>query len=114
MFDLFPAAMAQQAAGGQQNALMSFLPFIIIFAIFYFLMIRPQKKKMEEEQEMLKNLAKGDEIYTKSGLIGTITGQTEKVVTLEVTDGVKLKVLRSQVGGLASKIFESKEEDKKS
>ena len=111
MFDLFPAAMAQQGgAGGQQSALMSFLPFIIIFAIFYFLMIRPQKKKMEEEQEMLKNLAKGDEVYTKSGLVGTISGQTDKLVTLEVSDGVKVKVLRSQIGGYTSKIFENKEE----
>jgi preprotein translocase subunit YajC len=106
MFDLFiSSAEAQTTPAGGPEGLMSFLPFVIIFGIFYFLMIRPQKKKLEEEQAMLTTLGKGDEIYTKSGILGTITGMTEKVVTLEVSDGIKFKVLRSQVGGLASKIF---------
>lgn len=116
MFSLFlSSAYAQTAAGGaggQPNPLASFLPFVIIFFIFYFLMIRPQKKRMMEEENMLKALNKGDEIYTKSGLIGTITGLTDKVATLEVSDGVKLKVLRSQIAGLAAKLFEVKEEKK--
>ncbi|GAB4409804.1 MAG: preprotein translocase subunit YajC [Bacteriovoracaceae bacterium] len=116
MFSLFlSSAYAQTAsggAGGQPNPLASFLPFVIIFFIFYFLMIRPQKKRLMEEENMLKALNKGDEIYTKSGLIGTITGLTEKVVTLEVADGVKLKVLRGQIAGLAAKLFETKEEKK--
>lgn len=98
--------------GAQQNPIMAFMPFIIIFLIFYFLMIRPQKKRMEQEQMLLANLQKGDEIYTKAGLLGTITGMTEKVVTLEVADGVKLKVLRQHVGGLVQKLFENKEEKK--
>ena len=106
---LFTSVHAQAQNTAQQNPVMSFLPFIIIFVIFYFLMIRPQKKKLEEEQSMLKALKNGDEIYTKSGLIGTIAGQTEKVITLEVAQGVKMKILKSQIGGLASKIFEKKE-----
>ena len=114
MLDLiFPAVMAQDAAAQQPNPITSFAPFVIIFLIFYFLMIRPQKKKLQEEQSMLSALGKGDEIYTKSGLIGTITGMTDKVVTLEVADGVKLKVLRAHIGGLAKKIFEKKEEKTK-
>lgn len=100
---------AQTTSSAQQNPIMSFLPFIIIFVIFYFLMIRPQKKKLEEEQTMMSALKTGDEIYTKSGLIGTITGQTEKVTTLEVSQGVKIKILKSHIGGLASKIFEKTE-----
>lgn len=113
MFDLFIAsAHAQEAAGGQQNIMMSFLPFILIFAIFYFLMIRPQKKRLEEEQSMINSLSKGDEVYTKSGILGKIVGLTDKVITLEVNDGVKLKVLRSQVGGLVEKLFEKKEQSK--
>jgi preprotein translocase subunit YajC len=108
---LFATAQAQEASGGAggaaaPNPLASFLPFVIIFFIFYFLMIRPQKKKLMEEESMLTALKKGDEIFTKSGLLGTIHGVTDKIITLEVSDGVKLKVLRSQVGGLASKIFE--------
>jgi preprotein translocase subunit YajC len=105
---LFAPAFAQEAVE-QPNFLVQFAPFIVIFFIFYFLMIRPQKKRMMEEQNLLNSLNKGDEIYTKSGIIGTITGLTEKVVTLEVSQGVKMKVLRSHVAGLAQKLFDKKE-----
>jgi len=123
MFDLlFSSAIAQEAAatgaaaaeGAQaQNPMMSFMPFVFIFIIFYFLMIKPQKKKLQEETALLSALTKGDEIFTKSGILGTIQGLTDKVVTLEVADGVKFKILRSQIGGLAAKIFEKKENPKK-
>ena len=120
MLDLFfSSAMAQEAttaaagAGQQPNPMMSFMPFVFIFIIFYFLMIKPQKKKLQEEAALLSNLSKGDEIFTKSGILGTIQGLTDKVITLEVADGIKFKVLRSQVGGLAKKIFEKPEEKKK-
>ncbi len=102
-----------QAAAGAQSPLQSLLPIVLIFVVFYFLMLRPQQKKLKEEQEMLTKLQKGDEVYTKSGLIGTINGINEKVVTLENEYGVKFKVFRSQVGGLAKTILESKEEAKK-
>lgn len=105
-------AQAQEAAAGQQSVLMSFLPFVLIFVIFYFLMIRPQKKRLEEEQAMMNALSKGDEVYTKSGILGKIVGLTDKVITLEVSDGVKFKVLRSQVGGLAEKLFDKNNESK--
>lgn len=103
---------AQEAA--QANPVASFLPLVAIFVIFYFLMIRPQKKQLEEEKSMLGSLEKGNEIYTKSGMLGTIVGMTDKVITLEIADKVKIKVLRSQIGGLASKIFDAgkKEEAK--
>ena len=65
------------------------------------------KKKMEEEQQLLANLKKGDDIYTKSGVLGKIIGITDKVITLDIDEGSKLKVLRSQVGGLSAKIFET-------
>ncbi|MBT7609927.1 MAG: preprotein translocase subunit YajC [Bacteriovoracaceae bacterium] len=116
MFDLFiSSASAQTTQTDGPQGLAQFLPFVVIFGIFYFLMIRPQKKKLQEEQAMLTTLGKGDEIYTKSGILGTITGMTEKVVTLEVSEGIKFKVLRSQIGGLASKIFakETSKEGKK-
>jgi len=122
LFIPFASALADEAttaaAPAAQNPLTGFLPFIVIFFIFYFLMIRPQKKKFQEEQSMLKALTKGDEVYTKSGLLGIISGMTDRVVTLEVSDGVKIKVLREQVGGKAAKLFEEKntkdkKEDKK-
>ena len=99
------AAAQTTAAQPQQSPIMSFVPFILIFLVFYFLMIRPQKKKLEEEKQLLSNLNKGDEIYTKSGVFGTIAGLTDKVVTLEVSDGIKIKFLRSQVAGFAKNIF---------
>lgn len=99
-------ASATQAAAQQPSPLASLVPFALIFVVFYFLLIRPQKKRMQEEQTLLGSLGKGDEVYTKSGLIGIIAGLTDKVVTLEVSDGVKVKVLRGQIGGLYQKLFE--------
>lgn len=115
---LVSVASAQEAGGGAggapaQNPIMSFLPFIVIFFIFYFLMIKPQKKKMEEEQAMISTISKGDEIYTKSGIIGTITGITDKIITLEVSEGVKMKVVKGQIGGLAKKLFEEPKKEAK-
>jgi preprotein translocase subunit YajC len=113
LIDLFvPVAHAQEAAQGAPNPLVQFAPLLIVFGIFYFLMIRPQKKRLDEEKKMIDQLSKGDEIYTKSGIIGKITGLTEKIMTLEVSDGVKVKVLRSQVGGPAQSLFEKKEPQK--
>ncbi len=115
MFDwIISSAYAEGAAPATapQAGFMQFLPFVIIFIIFYFLMIRPQKKKMQEEQNMLNKLEKGDEIYTKSGILGTIVGINETVVTLEISEGSKIKVLRSSVGGKSAPLFEKKEEKK--
>ena len=96
---------ATSATAPQTNPAMSLIPFVLVFAVFYFLMIRPQKKRMEQEKTFLGALKKGDEIYTKSGIIGTIVGLTEKVVDLEITRGVKVKVLKSQIADKAEKIF---------
>jgi len=108
---LFSNVYAQEATAS--NPVSSFLPLIAIFVIFYFLMIRPQKKQLEEEKSMMDALKKGDEVFTKSGLLGTITGMTDKVVTLEVSENTKVKILRSQVGGLASKVFNNDKNTKK-
>ena len=115
MLSLFISdAMAQAAPAAQQaNPMASFMPLIIIFVIFYFLMIRPQKKKMNDERALISGLNKGDEIFTKSGIIGTITGITDKIVTLEVSESVKFKMIKSEVAGPSSKLFEKKEEIKK-
>ncbi|MCY4644826.1 MAG: preprotein translocase subunit YajC [Bacteriovoracales bacterium] len=97
---------AQEAP--QPNPMMSFVPFILVFAVFYFLMIRPQKKRMAQEKTFLESLKRGDEVYTKSGIIGTIVGLTDKVVDLEITKGVKIKILRTQVADMAEKLFPPK------
>ncbi|GAB4341361.1 MAG: hypothetical protein Kow0089_15660 [Desulfobulbaceae bacterium] len=84
---------APPAAGG----LAGFLPIILIFVVFYFLLIRPQQKKAKEHQEFLNNLKKGDNVVTSGGIHGKITGLTDTIVTLEVADGVRIKVSRPSV-----------------
>jgi len=84
---------APPAAGG----LASFVPLILIFVVFYFLLIRPQQKKAKEHQKFLSNLKKGAEVVTSGGIHGRITGLTDTVVTMEIADGVRIKVNRSAV-----------------
>lgn len=89
------AADAAPAGGGFG----AFVPLILIFVIFYFLLIRPQQKKAKEHQQFLTNLKKGDAVVTSGGVHGTITGLTDKVVTLEIADNVRVKVSRGYVLG---------------
>ena len=108
MLDLFVSSAHAQAAAGApaQNPLMSFIPFVLVFVVMYFFMIRPQKKRMQEEQTFLSKLGHGDEIFTKSGILGRITGISEKVVTVELEGGSKMKVLKSHIGGSAKSLLE--------
>ena len=96
-----PADPAAAAAGGpppgSPGMMGMLLPFIVMFAVMYFLMIRPQQKKMKQHQEMLGGLKLGDEVVTASGLLGNVAGLTDKVITLEIAKGVKVKVLKNQV-----------------
>jgi len=90
-------AMAQAAGGGQPDMLTSFLPLILIFVIFYFLLIRPQSKRAKEHKRMLSELGKGDEVVTSGGLYGKITDLGDVFVQIEVADGVEVKVQRHAV-----------------
>lgn len=80
--------------------LQQFGPMILVFAIFYFLIIRPQQKREKERRDMLSNLQAGDEVITVGGIFGKILNLKEDVVTLEVGDKVKIKVTRSAVGNV--------------
>ena len=91
-------AAAPTAAQAQQPGLLQMaMPFVIMLGILYFLMIRPQQKKMKEHQNLVSALKTGDEVVTSAGIIGVIAGMNDKVVTLEVSKNVQMKVLRSQV-----------------
>jgi preprotein translocase subunit YajC len=109
MFDIFISSAHAQAATAApaQSPFVSFIPFILIFLVMYFLMIRPQKKRMEEEQNFINKLTHGDEVYTKAGILGKVTAIAEKAVTLEIEGGAKMKVLKSHIGGSAASIFAS-------
>lgn len=98
-----PAGSAPASAGGAAGApgqagfMATLFPFLLMFVVIYFLMIRPQQKRAKEQQAMLGGLKQGDEILTTSGILGTVHGITEKVVTVEVADNVRVKMLKSQV-----------------
>jgi len=73
------------------------VPFILMFAAFYFLLIAPQKKKMKEHQKMVDSLEVGDEVITVGGILGKVVGKKEKTFSLRVADNVKIEVLRSAI-----------------
>lgn len=95
MFDQVAYAMSP-GQGGQQGFGM-FLPLILLFGIFYFLMIRPQQKRAKEHKALLANLRKGDQVITAGGMYGRITGITDTVVTIEIAEKIRVKVARNQI-----------------
>jgi preprotein translocase subunit YajC len=96
-------AYAQGFGGG--DAFTSFLPIILIFVVFYFLLIRPQQRKMKRHRAMLGQVKRGDRVLTGGGIIGTVTKVKEETdeVTVEISDGVKVDILR----GTISDVFTS-------
>ncbi len=87
-----------QAAGGPSGA-MNIVFIIGLFAIMYFMMIRPQQKQLKAHRELVAGLKKGDEVITQGGMIGRIHLVTEREVTLEVSNGVRIRVLKTSVAG---------------
>ena len=81
------------------SAMPSFLMLIAIFAIFYFIGIRPQQKQAKEHKELVKSLGPGDKVVTSSGILGRITALDDTIVTLEVDKNTRLKILRDHVQG---------------
>jgi preprotein translocase subunit YajC len=102
MFDLV-YAMGTGGAGGQGGGLGAFLPLIIIFGIFYFLLIRPQQKKAKQHKQVLASLKKGDRVVSSGGLHGVITGLTDDLVTMEISPKVRVKVSRGSIAGAIGK-----------
>ena len=101
------AAPANVNPAAAPNPVVGLAPIIIVLVIFYFILLRPQQKRMKQEQMMLKALKVGDEVYTKSGFLGTITGLSDHVATLDMGNNNRMKILRSEIGGLANKLFAS-------
>lgn len=100
--DFFIAsAYAQDAAA--QGGLLSFLPLIVIFVVFYFLLIRPQMKRAKEHKALISALANGDEVVTNGGLLGRVTNVGESFITLELADNVKIKLQKHAVASVMPK-----------
>ncbi len=97
-------AYAQNAQGGGGDLLMSLLPFILIFAVMYFLIIRPQQKRMKEHKEMVAALRRGDVVVTGGGLIGRVTKVIDdNEIQVEIADKVRVRVVRSTITDVRSK-----------
>lgn len=96
-----------QAAGqtaGLMGGIESFLPLILIFVVFYFLMIRPQQKRMKLHKEMLGQLRRGDRVLTQGGILGTVNKVVDdKEVVVEIAEGVRVRVLRASIQDIVSK-----------
>ena len=88
------------AAGQGSPGIMGFVPFILMFVIFYFLLIRPQQKKAKEHRDMISNVKKGDKIITSGGIYGRITGMDDTTLTVEISDKVRVKVVRANISAV--------------
>ncbi|MDP3920936.1 MAG: preprotein translocase subunit YajC [Candidatus Omnitrophota bacterium] len=104
MFESIAYAAAGGGAEGQgaPNPLVSFMPLILMFGIFYFLLIRPQQKQRQQLQKMVENLKKGDRVVTSGGIIGIITSIQNDYLVIKTggSDNVKMEILKSSVTGL--------------
>lgn len=90
-------AMAPAGEGGGGSLVSTLIMFGAIFAIFYFMIIRPQQKRTKEKQKMLDAIEKGDKVITSSGIHGTIAGIDDKTVLLQIADNVKIKIDRAAI-----------------
>lgn len=97
------------SGGGAQGGLGAFLPLILMFVIFYFLLIRPQQKKAKQHKEMLSAIRKGDRVVSSGGLHGIVTGIADDVVTMEIAPKVRVKVSRSSIAGVLAGVPKKEE-----
>lgn len=99
----FIADAHAQAAGGAAPPGMDLIFLVLLFVVFYFLLIRPQMKRAKEHKNMVASLAKGDEVVTGGGLLGRVTKVGDHFVTLEVADGLEVKVQKQALGSVMPK-----------
>lgn len=105
---MFATPAYAQAAGGAGGAFASFIPLLLIFAIMYFLLIRPQQKKLKDHQAMVAAVRRGDQIVTQGGLIGKVTkvkddGALGGEVEVELSQGVTVRVVRNTIAQVLNK-----------
>ena len=104
---LISPAYAQAAGGGlfdSSNAMIQFLPLVLIFVVFYFLLIRPQQQKQKQQRSMLDSLRRGDRVVTGGGIIGTVNRVTSaEEIEVDIAQGVRVRVLRSTISNVLAK-----------
>ncbi len=110
---MFPTLIAQAAAQPPSIIDMA-MPIVLILFVFYFVMWRPQAKRQREQETYLNSLKSGDEVVTAGGIVGTIKSVDGKLVTLDISKGTKIRVLKSQIRGSLGKFTGSSEDEEKS
>jgi preprotein translocase subunit YajC len=106
-----PAFAQSGLFGGGDNMMVQLLPFVLIFVIMYFLILRPQQKRAKEHQELVKNLRRGDRVITSGGLMGKVVKVvSDDEIEVEIADGVRVRQVRSMVSGVQSKSEPVKDE----
>ena len=110
-----------QAAGQSASSFVQFVPLLLIFVVFYFLLIRPQQKKMKDHKAMLDAVRRGDRVVTNGGILGLVTKVDDRELTVEIADNVRVKVMRDMIASVVSKTepvaaekAETKTDEKKS
>jgi preprotein translocase subunit YajC len=91
------AAETATAAPAKPGMMEIVFPFVLILFVFYFFQNRPQQKKLKLHQDFLTSLKRGDQVITTSGILGEITGISDKFITLQIDDNVRIKIIRSQI-----------------
>ncbi len=97
------SAASTSGLGGQDGLLMQMLPLAGMFAVIYFLLIRPSQAQRSQQAQLLAALKKDDEVVTQAGILGRITALDDTIITLEVSDKVRIRVLRDRIAGLYGK-----------
>ncbi|WP_411838746.1 preprotein translocase subunit YajC [Paracoccus sp. ME4] len=102
---MFVTPAYAQAAGGAGGAaaFAQFIPLILIFAIMYFLMIRPQQKRLKAHRAMVEAVKKGDRVITQGGILGKVTNVGEEDLEVEIATGVRVRVVRSTLAQVVTK-----------
>ncbi|OUS18706.1 preprotein translocase subunit YajC [Rhodospirillales bacterium 47_12_T64] len=101
---LISTAYAQSVGGGSTNELFATLfPLVLIFAVFYFLIIRPQSKKMKQQKAMIGAVTRGDKVITAGGIVGKVARVKEGEVDVDIADGVRITVIQSTIASVLTK-----------
>ncbi|GAU84390.1 preprotein translocase subunit YajC [Bosea sp. BIWAKO-01] len=97
-------AFAQGIGGGTPEMLMSFVPFVLIFVIMWFLIIRPQQKRVKTHQEMIKNVRRGDTVVTSGGIVAKVSKVIDDAeIEAEIADGVRVRLVKGMIQDVRSK-----------
>ena len=110
-----PAYAQGSLFGGGNETILQLLPFVLIFVIMYFLILRPQQRRVKQHAEMVKNVRKGDTVITSGGLVGRVTKVVDDdQIEVEIADGVRVRQMRSMVSEVRAKGEPVKDDDSKS